>query len=68
MEKYYKNGQEVRSDILRAQRHLNQGQKTHLWLDSKLRNEPDEVELYFWNSNSNTTICIEKINLIYHKG
>jgi hypothetical protein len=66
--KYYKNGQEVRSDVLRAQRHLNQGQKTYLWLDSKLRNEPDEVELYFWNANSNTKICIENINLIYHKG
>jgi hypothetical protein len=65
---YYKNGKELRSDILRVQRHLDQGQYKILWLDSKLRYEPDEVELYFWNSESNKTICIDNVSLLYHNG
>jgi len=66
--KYYKQGKEFRSDILRVQRHLDQGQKTNVWLDSKLRYEPDEVEIYFWNAESTTKICAENIRLVYHKG
>lgn len=66
--KYYKNGKELRNDVLRAQRHLDQGQKTNLWLDSKLRYEPDEVEIYLWNAESKTKICAENIRLIYHTG
>lgn len=66
--KYYKNGLEIRSDVLRAQRHLDQSVKTYLWLDSKLRNEPDEVELLFWNSESKNTICIDNVRLLYHRG
>lgn len=65
--KYFKDGKELRSDVLRAQRHLDQSVKTHLWLDSKLRNEPDSVELYFWNADSRTAICVDNISLIYHK-
>jgi hypothetical protein len=66
--KYYKNGKELRNDVLRVQRHLDQGQKTNLWLDSKLRYEPDEVEIYLWNAESRTKICVENIRLIYHTG
>lgn len=66
--KYYKNGKDLRSDVLRVQRHLDQGQKVHLWLDSKLRYEPDEVEIYLWNADSKTTICAKNIRLLYHKG
>jgi hypothetical protein len=65
--KYYKNGKELRSDVLRVQRHLDQGQKVTLWLDSKLRNAPDEVELFIWNAGSHATICVENLRLIYHK-
>lgn len=66
--KYYKNGKELRNDVLRVQRHLDQGQKTNLWLDSKLRYEPDEVEIYLWNAESTFKICAENIKLIYHTG
>lgn len=66
--KYYKNGKELRSDVLRVQRHLDQGQKVNLWLDSKLRYEPDEVEIYLWHAESKTSICAENIVLLYHKG
>jgi hypothetical protein len=66
--KYYKNGQVLRSDVLRAQRHLENGHKTELYLDSKLRYTPDSVEIFLWNSDGRTQICIEDLNLIYHKG
>ncbi|MBL0099031.1 MAG: glycosyltransferase family 39 protein [Saprospiraceae bacterium] len=66
--KYYKNNKDLRSDVLRVQRHLNQGQKVHLWLDSKLRYEPDEAEIYLWNAESKTSICAENIQLVFHKG
>ncbi|MFZ1749065.1 MAG: hypothetical protein WAU01_02690 [Saprospiraceae bacterium] len=66
--KYYKDGKELRSDVLRVQRHLQQGQKVHLWLDSKLRYEPDEVEMLLWHADSKTTICAENFKLLYHKG
>ena len=66
--KYYKNGKELRSDVLRVQRHLDQGQKVNLWLDSKLRYKPDEVEIYLWHAESKTSLCAENIKLLYHKG
>jgi len=66
--KYYQDGKELRSDVLRAQRHLNQGEKKHLWLDSKLRYEPDEVEIYLWHADSKTSICVENLSLLYHEG
>ena len=66
--RYYKNGKELRSDVLRVQRHLGNGQKTNLWLDSKLRYNPDEAEILLWNSDGKNKICVENIKLVYHKG
>ncbi len=66
--KYYKGGKELRSDILRIQRHLNQDEQTHLWLDSKLRYEPDSVQIYFWHAESQTNLCGKNIKLVYHQG
>lgn len=66
--KYYKNGHDLRIDVLRVQRHLNQGENTKLWLDSKIRNKADEVEVYIWNADTNKGICFENVQLIYHKG
>ncbi|MBK9736044.1 MAG: hypothetical protein IPO92_14240 [Saprospiraceae bacterium] len=66
--RYYKNGKELRSDVLRVQRHLSNGQKINLWLDSKLRYNPDEAEILLWNSDGKNKICVENIKLLYHKG
>jgi hypothetical protein len=66
--KYYKDGKELRSDVLRIQRHLDQDKETHLWLDSKLRYEPDSVQIYFWHADSKTSMCGQNISLLYHKG
>lgn len=66
--KYYKKGEYLRSDVLRAQRHMDNGKLYHLYLDSKLRYEPDEVEIFLWNSDGQSTICVDNIHLIYHRG
>jgi hypothetical protein len=66
--KYFKEGKELRSDVLRIQRHLDQDKEAHLWLDSKLRYEPDSVQIYFWHADSKTSICGSNISLFYHKG
>lgn len=64
--KYFKNGKELRSDILRVQRHLEPNVKTRLWLDSKLRKQPDEVEVFLWNSDGKYRVCLDSLSVIYH--
>lgn len=64
--KYFKGGKEIRSDILRVQRHLEPNVKTKLWLDSKLRKEPDEVEVFLWNSDGKYKVCADSLSVLYH--
>ncbi|MBC7885954.1 MAG: glycosyltransferase family 39 protein [Saprospiraceae bacterium] len=66
--KYYKAGKEINSDVLRAQRHLDPGKKVNLFLDSRLTDMPDEVEILLWNSDGKTEICVDNIRLLFHSG
>ena len=64
--KFYKKGKEISSDILRVQRHLEPNVRTRLWLDAKLRKNPDEVSVFLWNSDGKKTVCMDSLSLIYH--
>ena len=66
--KYFKNGKEIGNDALRIQRHLQNGNTSNIYIDSKIIGGSDEVEVSFWNSGGTTTLCAENIDLIYHEG
>lgn len=60
--KYSKDGNEIYSDILRIQRHFDGGEQV-LYLDSKIREGADTVEIFLWNSEGNKELCMSEFEV-----
>ena len=64
----YKKGEaQLGDDILRVQRHFDGGSK-QLYLDSKIKDGADAVEVFLWNAEGRKEVCMEKLEVVQHSG
>lgn len=62
--KIYSKNQELKTNLIRLSRLLEEGEERKVWMDVKLPPEADEAKIHFWNAGSQKTIAIESVQII----
>lgn len=61
---YYKNGKNTKNDFLRVQRLIGENEWQTIYLDSKINNGSDKIEISIWNADSDKKICFRELKVI----
>jgi hypothetical protein len=61
---YYKNGENTKNDFLRVQRLIGENEWQSIYLDSKINNGADKIEISIWNADSDRKICFRELKVI----
>lgn len=62
--KYEKNGEEVKTNMIRLFRVLGEKETKRIYIDSKTPKEWDVAKIYFYNAGSDKEIYIDNLNII----
>lgn len=61
---YYKNGENTKNEFLRVQRLIVENEWQTIYLDSKINNGADKIEVSIWNADSEKKICFRELKVI----